>query len=101
MTRRATLAEIFRAAGKAHHRAFAATNGDDPRWPEWYAQDLAPTLSAVLGIELEPDALAADLRTVDAAMRTRAPSADWTLYYADWLLARGAPAVSMGGGREG
>jgi hypothetical protein len=86
MTRRATLAEIFRAAGKAHHRAFAATNGADPRWPEWYAQDLAPTLSAILGTELKPDALAADLRMVDATMRTRAPSADWTLYYADWFL---------------
>ena len=88
MTRRTTLAEIFRAAGKAHHRAFAATNGDDSRWPEWYARDLAPTLSAVLGIELEPDALTADLKTVDAELHARAPLADWTLYYADWFLAR-------------
>jgi len=88
MTRSTTLAQIFRAAGKAHHRAFAATNGDDPRWPEWYAQDLAPTLSAVLSIELKPDALAMDLKTADAEMRARAPSADWAMYYADWFLAR-------------
>src|SRR5687767_10590903 len=46
MPPRITLAEIFRAAGKAHHRAFAATKGDDPRWPEWYARDLAPMLSS-------------------------------------------------------
>jgi hypothetical protein len=88
MTTRHTLAEIFRGAGRAHHRAFAATNGDDPKWPEWYAQDLGPTLSAVLGTELDQDTLSADLRTVDAEMRARAPSADWTLYYADWFLAR-------------
>ena len=90
MTRRTTLAEILRAAGKAHHRAFAATNGDDPKWPEWYAQDLAPTLSAVLGTELQQDALTADLKTVDAEMRARAPSAAWAMYYADWFLARHA-----------
>jgi hypothetical protein len=88
MSPRLTLAEIFRAAGRAHHRAFAATNGDDPGWPEWYARDLAPTLSAVLGIELQQDALAADLKTVDADMRARLPSANWTLYYAEWFLAR-------------
>jgi hypothetical protein len=88
MPRRITLSEIFRAAGKAHHRAFAATQGDDPRWAEWYARDIAPMLSSVLGTELKPDALTADLKTVDAEMRARAPWADWTLYYADWFLAR-------------
>ena len=88
MTVGTTLAEIFRAAGKAHHRAFAATNGDDPCWPEWYARDLAPTLSAVLGIQLGPDALETDFKRVDAKMRAQAPAADWTLYYAEWLLAR-------------
>jgi hypothetical protein len=88
MPPRITLAEIFRAAGRAHYRAFAAANGDDPRWPEWYARDLAPMLSSVLGTELKPDALTADLKIVDAEMRARAPSADWTLYYADWFLAR-------------
>jgi hypothetical protein len=88
MTKQQTLAEIFRGAGRAHHRAFAATNGDDPDWAEWYAQDLAPTLSAVLGTELRLDILSADFRTVDVEMRARAPSASWTLYYADWFLAR-------------
>jgi len=82
-----TLAEVFRAAGKAHHRAFAATNGDDPSWPEWYAQDLAPTLSHFLGAKLEPDMIATALRTADAEMRARAPLADWPQYYADWFFA--------------
>jgi hypothetical protein len=88
MTTQQTLAEIFRGAGRAHHYAFAATNGDDPEWPEWYAQDLAPTLSAVLGTELKKDRLSADLKAADADMRARAPLADWTQYYAHWMLAR-------------
>jgi CO/xanthine dehydrogenase FAD-binding subunit len=85
---RRALAEIFRAAGKAHHRAFAATNGDDPAWAEWYAQDLAPTLSDFLGTTFVPGELAAALRALDADMRARAPLAEWPLYYADWFLAR-------------
>lgn len=88
MTTQQTLAEIFRGAGRAHHRAFAATNGDDPDWPEWYARDLAPTISAVLGTELRQETLSAGLRSADAEMRARAPSADWTQYYAEWFLAR-------------
>jgi len=33
----ARVAELFRDAGTAHHRAFAATHGEDAEWPAWYA----------------------------------------------------------------
>jgi hypothetical protein len=85
---RTALADIFQAAGKAHHQAFAATNGDDPEWPEWYARHLAGVLSELLGAELRPDALATDFKSVDEEMRAPDPAAEWTLYYADWFLAR-------------
>jgi hypothetical protein len=88
MTTQQTLAEIFRGASRAHYQAFAARHGSDPAWPDWYARDLAPTLSAVLGTELEQASLRNDLRTADTEMRARAPSADWTQYYAGWFLAR-------------
>ena len=39
---RTRIAELFRAAGQAHERAFAATNGEDPEWPVWYARHLTP-----------------------------------------------------------
>lgn len=78
---------LFLTAGKAHHHAFAATNGDDPEWSDWYGKHLAPTLSDFLGTAIDPEALAADLKRVDAEMRASAPSADWTFYYADWFLA--------------
>jgi hypothetical protein len=86
---RGALAELFGAAGSAHHHAFAATNGDDPDWPVWYADYLAPRLSALLGRPLQSRMLAADLRTVDAEHRAQAPKADWTEFYADWFLAKG------------
>ena len=85
---RTRIAELLRAAGQAHHHAFAATNGDDPEWPGWYARHLTPGL---LGASLAPEALAEQLRTVDAEHRAKAPSQDWAAYYADWFLARSSP----------
>lgn len=88
--RRDALAQLFRSAGQAHHRAFAAVNGDDPAWPEWYGQYLSGPLSQLLGTPLGRDQLAAELRDLDTEMRRVAPSADWTLYYAEWFLAQHA-----------
>ena len=89
--KRQALAHLFRSAGQAHHQAFAAVNGDDPEWPEWYAQYLAGPLSQLLGTQIESAQLAATLRDLDAEMRRVAPSADWPLYYTDRFLARHAP----------
>jgi hypothetical protein len=82
------LSQLFRAAGQAHHHAFAATDGDDPEWPEWYAGYLLLPLSELLGVSLGREAIAADLRSVDREMRSEAPTAEWSRYYADWFLAR-------------
>lgn len=88
---RTALAQLFRTAGQAHHKAFAATNGDDPEWAEWYARYLAVPISELLGTTLSPEALGAALRNIDRQMRSVAPSAEWTVYYADWFLARYPP----------
>jgi hypothetical protein len=88
---RTRIAELLRAAGQAHHHAFAATNGDDPEWPAWYARHLTPALPGLLGASLAPEALAEQLRAVDAEHRAKAPSQDWATYYADWFLARSSP----------
>ena len=37
---RTNLVELFREAGRAHHEAFAASDGDDPDWAIWYADYL-------------------------------------------------------------
>jgi hypothetical protein len=85
---RAELAQLFRAAGQAHHHAFAATDGDDPDWPEWYASYLVRPLSELLGTSLDREVIAAELRGVEREMRSGAPTAEWAGYYADWFLAR-------------
>jgi hypothetical protein len=89
------LAHLFRSTVQAHHRAFAATNGEDRDWPNWYARELAGPLSSLLGSTVEPEYLAKALGQLDQDMRRRVLSVDWTLYYADWFL-----AASRGAGRQ-
>jgi hypothetical protein len=84
---RTRIARLFRETGAAHHRAFAATDGDDPDWPRWYAGHLAEPLSRLLGVELEALGLEADLKAVEAEHGAQAPDSDWASYYADWFLA--------------
>lgn len=88
--RHLAVAHLFRSTAQAHHRAFAATNGDDPDWPAWYARELAAPLSVLLGVTLEPADLATALRQLDQDMQRELPGSDWTLYYADWFLSRQA-----------
>lgn len=78
------LADLLQAAGTAHHHAFAATNGDDPEWPAWYAHWLLPQLGGLLSIgELE---LAAVLTALDHEHRARKESRPWPEFYAERLL---------------
>ena len=90
--RHLALAHLFRSTAQAHHRAFIGTNGDDPDWPAWYAQEMAAPLSALLGVTIEPENLARALRKLDQDIQRKAPSSDWTLYYADWFLSRQSAA---------
>ena len=91
MTRtRDQLAGLLREAGAAHHRAFAATNGDDPDWAHWYAQYLVPRLQGLLERERDVDGLALRLTRLDEEHRVAAPDEAWPEYYARRLLERGA-----------
>jgi len=82
------LAALFREAGAAHHTAFAATNGQDPEWPSWYAGYLAPRLQQALGGRVDQSALAADLRQVDSEYRGGEGSEPWPEFYARWFISR-------------
>ena len=88
------LAQLFREAGTAHHHAFAATNGDDPAWPAWYAAYLAPHLTRLAGVPLSLDHLAADLVIVDRLHRETGPAVPWPEYYVEWFLHRYARAMT-------
>ena len=90
------LADLFRRTGSAHHAAFAATNGEDPEWPAWYASYLAEPLSKSLNHHFEPAALERDLIAVDAAHRSAPDRPDWPSYYARWFLERYARSHDSG-----
>ena len=76
------LAALFREAGSAHHRAFASTNGDDPDWPTWYAEYLAPRLQKVFGRPFDARALAEYLKAMDAEHRAWGGQEPWPEFYA-------------------
>jgi len=83
----ARLAALFREVGAAHHRAFAATDGEDPEWPAWYAQFLRPRLGA-LGWHIGRVELADHLRRIDAEHRDAGGTEAWPDYYARRLQHR-------------
>ncbi|MDR7482382.1 MAG: proline racemase family protein [Armatimonadota bacterium] len=89
------LAALLREAAAAHHRAFAATGGEDPDWPLWYADYLQGPVSALLGRPVTRSALTCALAAAERAHRRQAPQADWPPFYADVLLAE---LAAPGGG---
>ena len=96
------IAALLREAGAAHHRAFAATNGDDPAWPRWYAEFLVTPLGELVGRSLAVDVLAMDLASLDTAHRATAARSDWPTYYAERLFAHyGSAAAPPSGRTEG
>jgi hypothetical protein len=79
------LARLFQEAGRAHHLAFLATNGEDPDWPRWYAEYLRPEL-ARFGLNLTVDELARLLEEVEERRQSERPYPDWPFYYATFFL---------------
>lgn len=86
------LATLLREAGREHHNAFLATDGDDPDWPIWYANYLQQPLSEQLGIDYTRSRLVYCLMNADYEHQARSPDADWSTYYADQILERCAPS---------
>jgi len=82
----ARLEQLFRGAAAAHHRAFAATNGEDAGWPAWYAAYLASWYVDLIGMPASVDRLAADLVIVDREYRDAASGLAWPEYYVEWFM---------------
>ncbi|MCO6450497.1 MAG: hypothetical protein J5I90_06870 [Caldilineales bacterium] len=76
------LSELFRDAGKAHHQAFFATDGDDPEWPLWYAEYLIDNVRPILGEELTVSELVYHLVTLSKRQPVFTESCTWPQYYA-------------------
>lgn len=89
---RISLVELFHEAGRAHHEAFAATDGDDADWPIWYADYLQEPFARRLDMSFSKSQLIYCLMNADLEHRARSPDSDWPEFYADQLLERCAPS---------
>ena len=82
------LATLFRETKSAHILAFAATNGDDPDWPVWYAGYLAPKLQELLGRRFDLDLLVGELKALDTEYTRLGTQEPWPETYARSFLSR-------------
>jgi len=85
---RNNLADLFLETGQAHHAAFAATDGDDPDWPIWYAEHLQKPMANALGASFTKSQLIYCVMNADFEHAARAPESDWPGFYADQFVER-------------
>ena len=77
------LADLLKRTGDAHHAAYAATDGTDPDWPIWYADQLQSPLMRLADMEFYKSQLIYCLMNADFEHVARAPDSDWADFYAD------------------
>ena len=85
---RKDLVDLFRETGRAHHAAFAATDGADPEWPIWYADHLQTPIADALGTPFTRSQLIYCVMDADFEQTARAPESDWSEFYADQFVER-------------
>jgi hypothetical protein len=83
-----SLEKLFRQVGKAHHRAFRDSAGEDPEWPMWYAEHLHGELVNLLDPELSKSKLIYLLVVAEKKQSKKKPKGDWPKYYANFMLKR-------------
>jgi NAD(P)H-hydrate epimerase len=87
------LARLIKAAARAHHAAFAKSDGHDPDWAIWYAAHLQAgvwdRLGDQPGVPASRGELAFLLVAADRAYRAadEATRGSWPAFYAAHLLA--------------
>jgi glutaredoxin len=91
---RLELIALFDRTGKAHHRAFAETDGEDPDWSIWYAESLQLQLGRLLDREFTRSRLVYCLMAAEFERATHAAESDWREYYADYFLERFAATAT-------
>lgn len=91
---RTNLVELLRETGRVHHAAFAATDGADPDWSIWYADNLRQPFTEQLNTNFHKSQLIYCLMNADFEHQARSPDSDWSEYYADEFIERYAPSAS-------
>ena len=91
---RDNLVDLLLETGRAHHTAFAATDGADPDWSIWYADHLKEAFSQRLHMNFHKSQLIYCLMDADFEHQTRASDSNWSEYYANEIVERYAPSES-------
>jgi glutaredoxin len=86
--RRDGIASLLEETGRAHHAAFAATDGEDPDWPIWYAEHTQAAFAERFGMTFSKSQLIYCLMTADFEHRARAPEIAWPEFFATEMLTR-------------
>jgi glutaredoxin len=86
------LAALLKQTGKAHHEAFAATDGEDPDWAIWYADYLHDRLQPFLAAPITRSRIAYCLVAIADEHETADPDAPWPEFYAARILECLGPA---------
>jgi glutaredoxin len=82
------LVDVLATTAHAHHAAFAATDGADPEWPIWYAENLQQPLGDALGLAFTKSQLVYCVMNADFEHAARAPDSNWPEFYADHFIER-------------
>ena len=86
------LTELFTETAKAHHEAFAATDGNDPEWPIWYAEYLQEAISEILQNRFLKRNLIYCMMNADFEYTARETDDPWQKFYSDHFIEHFAPA---------
>ncbi len=82
------LANLLDETAEAHHKAFAATEGEDPDWPLWYAEYLFEKLKKMINATFTKSELIYLLVLADKKNGVVAPGAYWPRFYAKFIISR-------------
>ena len=82
------LANLLNEAAEAHHKAFSATEGEDPDWPLLYADYLLEKMRQMLKAKFTKSELIYLLVSADKKNGVVAPGAYWPRFYAKYIISR-------------
>ena len=82
------LANLLNEAAEAHHKAFTASEGEDPDWPLWYADYLLEKMRQMLKAKFTKSELTYLLVSADKKNGVVAPGAYWPRFYAKYIISR-------------
>lgn len=82
------LAILLNETAEAHHKAFAATEGEDPDWPLWYADYLIEKMRQMLNAKFTKSELIYLLVMAEKKNGVVAPKAYWPRFYAKFFVNR-------------